>query len=111
MTESSALELVSARSGKDETSLESTAWVGDVLDDTVLTEVGPYLTAQAWQFSADIVAVGANGRGFRRMQVVIDTEQDATVIYQRDMSRFGWPLGQAIRAEIKDGEAGMNRRL
>jgi hypothetical protein len=33
----------------------------------------PWLIGRTYQFSADIAAVGRNGRGYRRMKLVIDT--------------------------------------
>ncbi len=98
MDESKAKALVAQRQKLDTTQLQSLAWVGQVLDDlAIVRQVGPYLTARSYQFSADIVAVGANGRGLRRSFMVFNHEDATRVIYRRDCTRMGWPLGTTQR--------------
>ncbi len=95
-----ASTIVSAREGRDEDT-ESFAWITEVLDETSATEAGPYLTWRAYQFSADIIAVGPNGRGYRRELLLIDTSGDSPkVIFRRDRSRLGWPLTSELRNEL-----------
>ncbi len=105
-----ASAIISAREGKDEDS-ESFAWLTEVLDETSATEAGPYLTWRAYQFSADIVAVGPNGRGFRREVLVIDTSGDSPiVVYRRDRTRLGWPLTTDLRKQLLQGTLTQNER-
>ncbi len=92
--------LVSRRRDLSDSALESTAWVAAALDAATVRAIGPWITARSYQFSADIAAVGANGRGFRRSFLVFDREEDAKVIYRRDRARLGWPLGVAPRQEL-----------
>ncbi|HOE95005.1 MAG TPA: type II secretion system protein GspK [Candidatus Sumerlaeota bacterium] len=102
MDESQAEALVAARRDLDPAALESIAWVAAVLEEEVAREVGPWITAESWQFSLDIAAVGANGRGLRREWVVVDNEDQARVIYRRDRSRMGAPFDlSAARAQLK----------
>lgn len=102
MDVSKAQALVGARQNLDSTQLQSLAWVTTVLDPATIALVGPYLTAQSYQFSADIVAVGPNGRGLRRSFMVFDHESDTTkLIYRRDRTRMGWPLGTTPRNETQ----------
>lgn len=98
--------LVAYRTGKSREELKSVAWVNEVLDDTS-AEAGPYITTHAYQFSADVAAVGHHGQGFRRELFVIDASEideegavTAKVLFRRDLSRLGWPLGSSIRKAI-----------
>ena len=92
--------LVAYRQGKSSEDLASVAWVTEVLDDTSAIEAGPYLTTGTYQFAADVAAVGHLGRGFRRTLYIFDISGGApTVVYSRDMTRLGWPLGGEIREQ------------
>ena len=96
-----AAELVSYRTGKTESELNSVAWVAGVIDKSKAIEAGPYLTAHTFQYRADITAVGAHGRGLRRVMMIFDTTGgEARVSYRRDLSRLGWPLGVTVRDEL-----------
>jgi len=100
-------QLVAARHGKTPSALTSIAWVGDLLKqqdptNAVAAAVGPYLTTRSYQFSADVVSLGHRDRGLRRDLLIIDTADGAPrVVYRRDLTRLGWPLGQAIREGLR----------
>ncbi|HOX02943.1 MAG TPA: type II secretion system protein GspK [Candidatus Paceibacterota bacterium] len=94
-----ANQLVAYRRTKpiDQTSI---AWVAEVLDSQTAIQAGPYLTSRTFQFGLDIVALGQNGRGYRRRWVILDTtEGRPKVIYQRDRARLGWALGAETRKD------------
>ena len=94
-----ASQLTSARGGLDSTALQSVAWVGDAVTPEIAAQIGPYITAHSYQYSADICATGHEKRGFRREWIVFDTEEsEPKVIYRRDLTRYGWPLGENNRA-------------
>ena len=102
--EALAKELVDYRTGNPE-SLESLAWVANVLDAQAAGEAGQYLTTQSYQFTADVAAVGHHGLGLRRVQFVFDTSgEEPKVLYRRDLSRLGWPLPAELRRELKNPE-------
>jgi hypothetical protein len=87
-------ELVNYRRGKTTNDLYSVAWVTQVLEQTNALQAGPYLTTFSYVYSADIAAVGKEGRGYRRSWFVIDNTEDVPkVIYRRDRGRLGWALG------------------
>ena len=91
-----AEKLVNYRRGNQSTN--SIAWVAQVLDQTNAITAGPYLTTRSFQFSADIVAMGRLGKGFRRTFVVFDvSDGKPKVIFRRDRSRLGWALGSETR--------------
>lgn len=84
------------------TRLTSMAWVAEVLDTTAIQQAGRYLTDQAYQPVADIAALGANGRGFRRLRVVFDTsEMTPKILFRRDLTTLGWPLSAEVREELQ----------
>lgn len=95
-----AEKLVSHRIAQEE-GRDSVAWVADVLEEENAIQAGPYLTVRAYQFSADVAAVGQHGRGFCRNVLILDTSGDELVVrYRRDITRLGWPLGSVIREEL-----------
>jgi type II secretory pathway component PulK len=84
--------------------LNSISWIVDALGSShavVQTLAGArrdYLTTRAFQFTADIAAVGPFGRGYRRVKFVFDISEGAPkIIYRQDLSRLGWALGAKAR--------------
>ena len=95
-----AAALVAARQS-NASSGGSIAWVKDVLGDEESVEAGPYLTAQTYQFTADVAAVGQHGRGFRRIKFVFDTTEDyPRIVHRQDLTHLGWALGSEVRQEL-----------
>ena len=102
--ESAAQTLVSYRQQNPE-NLNSIAWLIDALGSTspVLTALagGDYVTTHSYQFTADIAAVGAYGRGYRRVKFIFDVSDGAPIIlYRQDLSRLGWALGDKVRETL-----------
>ena len=82
--------------------LTSVAWLVDALGNTSSAvralARGDYVTAQSYQFTADIAAVGPFGRGYRRVKFIFDTSNGTPIIiYRQDLSRLGWALGEKAR--------------
>ena len=83
--------------------LTSIAWLVDALGRTSsavtrLAAAGDLITAQSYQFTADIAALGPFGRGYRRVKCVFDTSSGSPqVIYRQDLSYLGWALGRYVR--------------
>ena len=98
-----AMQLVNYRQSSSTNALGSIAWIVDALgqnNSEALNELqkGDYITTQSYQYTADIAAVGALGRGYRRMRFVIDTSAGTpVVIYRQDLSHLGWGLGREAR--------------
>jgi type II secretory pathway component PulK len=83
-------------------SLTSIAWVADALSGspTALQTLAAhdFLTTQSFQFTADIAALGPNGRGYRRAKFVFDTvDGTPKIIYRQDLTGLGWALGKDAR--------------
>jgi type II secretory pathway component PulK len=100
MDEEKAEMLVAFRQGKTD-ELETLAWIVDALEPEEAIAIAPYLTTRCYQFTADAAAVGHLGRGFRRVQFIFDASGDEPiVVYRKDLTRLGWPLGAEVREEL-----------
>src|SRR5439155_19305864 len=83
--------------------LGSIAWVVDALGEnnsSVLTalQATDCITAQSYQISADVAALGPNGRGYHRVRFVFDTSDGTPkIIYRQDLTHLGWALGKEVR--------------
>jgi len=102
--ESAAQTLVTYRQQNPD-NLNSIAWVIDALGNTspVVAALarGDYLTTHSYQFTADIAAVGAFGRGYRRVKFVFDmSDGTPKILYRQDLSRLGWALGDKARENL-----------
>ncbi|HBF34120.1 TPA: hypothetical protein DDW35_06115 [Candidatus Sumerlaeota bacterium] len=107
---STADTIVSTRDGLTTDKMKTIAWVASILTSDQITKAGKYLTAHSYVYTADIAAVGEYGRGFQRESMVIDTSSNTPqIIYHRDRTRMGWPLGKEIR-ETLDTEVGETKK-
>jgi len=101
---SAAQTLVSYRQ-QNSNNLNSITWVIDALGNhsPVVTALakGDYLTTHSYQFTADIAAVGAFGRGYRRVKFIFDVSDGTPkILYRQDLSRLGWALGEKAREDL-----------
>lgn len=85
--------------------LATVAWMASALGttDSVVTAMSQrdWITTRSYQFTADIAAVGPNGRGYRRVKFVFDvTDGTPKIIYRQDLSRLGWALGPRVRETL-----------
>jgi type II secretory pathway component PulK len=82
-----------------------TAWLGDAIGQQKAGNLADYICGQSYRYSADIVAVSRDGRGFRRVRIVIDASTNpATIVYRRDMTEQGFPLDPAILTDLRNGQ-------
>jgi DNA uptake protein ComE-like DNA-binding protein len=96
-----AATLVAYRQAHPE-ALTSFAWIAQVLPPANVRQAGRYITDQTYQFSADIAAVGTNGRGYHREKVVFDTTAaKPRIVYRQDLTPFGWALGATARQTLR----------
>ena len=96
-----AAALVSARQDADTSSI---AWVAQALPQQKASAIGNQITGKTYRFSADVVGVSGDGRGYHRARIVVDASKTpAVVIYRRDLSGAGWPLPQEIRMMLRSG--------
>jgi DNA uptake protein ComE-like DNA-binding protein len=82
--------------------LTSMAWLPEVLAPGDIIRAGPFITDQSYQFSADVAAVGANGRGYARARTVFDMSNGTPrIVYHQDLTAYGWALGADAREELR----------
>jgi type II secretory pathway component PulK len=88
--------------GSDRTDI---TWFQSALPLTKYTPIRNRVTGQAYQWSADVVAVSGNGRAFKRCRVVIDITNPTAprILYRRDLTDRGWPLDPQILTSLKNG--------
>lgn len=83
----------------------SVAWIADVLGQKKSHGMAALVTGTSYQYSADILAVSANGRGFKRTRIVVDTASGTPqIIYRRDMTDRGWPMDPQILTSLRSGQ-------
>ncbi len=81
--------------------LDTVAWVKDALEQSAAIQAGRYLTGRTYQFSADIAAVGHQGRGYRRVKFIFDTSEGPPMIrFRQDLTRLGWALGKQAKQSL-----------
>ncbi len=103
MDTNTAAQLVASRTSllTDPNNQNTVAWVTQILTPQQATRIGPYITARSYQFTADIAAVGHDGRGYRRTRFVFDTSTGTPVIvYRQDLTHLGWALGAQARTQL-----------
>lgn len=90
--------------------IRNISWVLDVLGEDKAVTAARYMTHRSYQFTADIVAVSGDGRGFCRLRVVLDClpviEGEATLPVIRhieDLTSYGWPLDEEVRELLRTG--------
>ncbi|HVV00579.1 MAG TPA: hypothetical protein VHH88_04405 [Verrucomicrobiae bacterium] len=83
--------------------LGSIAWIVDALgqgNSSALDalQTSDCITTRSYQVSADVAALGPNGRGYRRIRFVFDTSDGTPrVVYCQDLTSLGWALGKDVR--------------
>jgi len=97
-----ASELVAYRETNPD-SLNSFVWVLDVLGtNSSVVALGNYITGLSYQWTADVAAVGHNGRGYRRVKFTYDySEGGPRIIYRQDLTHLGWALGSEVRRNLE----------
>jgi DNA uptake protein ComE-like DNA-binding protein len=81
----------------------SVTWLVTALENnqSAIELAGPCVTPYSFQFTADIVAVGHNNRGYRRVRFVFDCSTGTPlVVYRQDLTHLGWPLGKKLHDQL-----------
>jgi type II secretory pathway component PulK len=81
----------------------SISWLKTALGGsaTVAAQVGPYVTAYSYQYTADVAAVGHYGRGYRRVRFVFDCSTGTPlIVYRQDLTHLGWALGKKLHDQL-----------
>jgi hypothetical protein len=105
LDESMAHDVVAYRSGLADNDWGDTAWVDEAIEGVLPTVTRNLMTGTIDVFTVDIVAVGRHGRGFRRDAFVFDTTAGVPqVVFRRDLTRLGWPLGREVREQYAEAD-------
>jgi DNA uptake protein ComE-like DNA-binding protein len=105
ITTSAATQIVSTREAQT-LPVTNLSWVAPILGRPASAQAGPYLTAETYQVSADVAAVGHHGRGYRRTLFVIDSSTGTPrIVYRRNLAGLGWALGSEERLALAKAEA------
>src|SRR3954471_24682602 len=87
--------------------LNTIAWIQDALgwtmenNTTNILAAGPWICGRAFQFSADIAAVGHHGRGYKRVKYIFDVADGyAQTRFRQDLTYLGWSLGKQVRDSL-----------
>ena len=84
--------------------ISTVAWLAEALPAAKVSPLGPLVTTQSYQFSADIVALSGDGRAFRRCRIVVDASASPPkVVYRQDLTHLGWPLDMEIMTRVRAG--------
>lgn len=103
MDQSKADKIIAAR--QNNVDRRSLAWVAEALgEEAVGIGEDDLVTGKSYQFSADILAVSADGRAFKRCRIVVDTADGTPrIIHRRDLTERGWPLERQVLDSIRTG--------
>lgn len=83
--------------------IPTVSWLKNALggSTSLCTQAGPYVTAYSYQYTADVVAVGHFGRGYRRVRFVFDCRRGTPlIVYRQDLTNLGWALGKKLHDEL-----------
>ena len=99
------IDLLIAKRSVGGPDLSNSSWVMNTLPRATAQQIAVRITTRSYQFSADIVGVGGNGRGFKRVKYVFDLLSGSPrVLYCRDLTHLGWPLSTGLRDALRSGE-------
>jgi DNA uptake protein ComE-like DNA-binding protein len=103
MEDADVTNLLSARNSSTMTPGD-TSWVSSAIPDK-FGAIAQYITGSSYQYSANILAVAGNGRGFKHVRIVIDARTSpAKVVYRRDLTDQGWPIDQETLRSLRAGQ-------
>jgi type II secretory pathway component PulK len=81
----------------------SISWIKTALsgNTSAMLTAGPYITGYSYQYTADVAAVGHNGRGYKRVRFVFDTSSGTPlIVYRQDLTHLGWALGKKLHDQL-----------
>ncbi|HWE93277.1 MAG TPA: type II secretion system protein GspK [Tepidisphaeraceae bacterium] len=104
-TASSGTSSAGSLSSSTTTSNTGIAWVATAVTPAKAGGIGARITGRSYFYSADIVAVTGDGRGFKRVRIVLDGRSSPpVVIFRKDLTSAGWPLSPDIRDALRNGK-------
>jgi type II secretory pathway component PulK len=102
LTQNDIDNLINERQRAD---ISTIMWVAEAITPQKAAEIGSFITARSFVYSADIVAVSGDGRAFKRVRIVVDaTQSPPKIVYRRDLTSLGWPLPEEVRTSLRQGK-------
>ncbi|HEV8292327.1 MAG TPA: helix-hairpin-helix domain-containing protein [Tepidisphaeraceae bacterium] len=103
LEDSDVTNLLSARNSANITPGDI-SWVANAIQGKA-PAIAQYITGSSYQYSANIVAVSGNGRGFKHVRIVVDARTSpAKIVYRRDLTDQGWPMDQQTLRSLRAGQ-------
>jgi type II secretory pathway component PulK len=103
LEDSDVTNLLSARNSANITPGDI-SWVANAIQGKA-GAIAQYITGSSYQYSANILAVSGNGRGFKHVRIVIDARTSpAKIIYRKDLTDQGWPMDQEMLRSLRAGQ-------
>jgi hypothetical protein len=76
------------------------SWVSSA---TGVANLASRLTGTSYRYSADIVAVSKNGRAFKHVKIIVDSQTTpVSIVFRRDLTDKGWPMNPALLERIRE---------
>lgn len=99
------VEALIAKRSTSGSDTQTVAWVADAIPPEKGAQIGALITTRSYQYSADIAAVGSNGRGYKRSRYVFDLRSTPPrILYRQDLTHLGWPLSAEIQDALRSGQ-------
>ena len=103
LEDSDVTNILSARSSANITPGDI-SWLANAVQGKA-GALAQYVTGSSYQYSANILAVSGNGRGFKHVRIVIDARSTPPkIVYRKDLSDQGWPLDQQTLLSLRAGQ-------
>ena len=105
LTEADADAVVGYRTNASSTNTSGVGWLFTALSTSKAIGVLNNVTSRSYFYSADIVAVSGDGRAFKRVRIVVDSQTiPAKIVYRKDLTSLGWPLPAEIQTSMRSGK-------
>jgi len=103
LEDSDVTNILSARSSANITPGDI-SWLANAVQGKA-GALAQYVTGSSYQYSANILAVSGNGRGFKHVRIVIDARSTPPkIVYRKDLSDQGWPMDQQTLRSLRAGQ-------
>jgi hypothetical protein len=102
MEDADVTNLLSSRNSSTMTAGDI-SWIANAIPSKA-SAIAQYITGNSYQYSANILAVSGNGRGFKHVRIVIDARTTpAKIVYRKDLTDQGWPIDQETLRSLRAG--------
>jgi hypothetical protein len=110
--------LIAQRSQNGDLTTDPRTWARQAISGAAYNAIQNRIVGRSLRYSADILAVSGNGRAFKRVRIIMDTQnlttspttgvQYPSIVYRRDITERGWPIDPSILAAMRAGELSLS---